>query len=137
MKKRLEEILDFEKMVKNGDITFIGSSALNVENRESDFDICLRIDSLNPFSFNWLNDNFSLLPIEKYFDVVPKEGGFLILKADHSSYNKPIDIIFLHHADYIAAIRAITTLKSFPKYILEDKDLRVRLYEKAWSFELG
>ena len=103
-----------------------GSRALGVHRERSDYDFAI-LESTYLKLFP--NCDIVRIPISEYFKISPGYGQNYLKK--HSLVDN-IDIIVLEHQEHLDIVRkAVEELKTLPTYFLEDRSLRISLYEKS------
>ena len=98
----------------------IGSRALNVDDKESDYDIAIKRRDL-PKQYN----KCQLFDPSCYFSVLPLHNSSLIREQD-------LDILVYDNGhDFNAIKTAIEITKKIPVELLKDKSFRVIAFENA------
>jgi len=114
-----------EKLLKHGAF-LIGSRALGVADKESDWDLAI----LRKMLPEELNTGKEFDPAE-YFNVLPMHNNSLI-RIDSENGTKEIDIlIYDNEGDFHAMRTALTITKMCPSILLKDKPFRVLAFELA------
>jgi len=114
-----------EKLLKRGAFV-IGSRALGVADKESDWDLAI----LRTMLPEELNTREELNPID-YFSVLPMHNNSLIC-IDNKYGIKEIDILIYDNEDDFYAVRtALTITKTCPTILLQHKPFRVLAFELA------
>lgn len=100
-----------------------GSRALGVHSEHSDYDFAiLKSNYLKLFP----NCDLAEIRRDNYFKIKPGYGHNYLKKRNN------IDILVLEHQEHLDTVRkAVEELKTLPTYFLEDKPLRISLYEKS------
>ncbi len=116
----IKQMIGFKKGI------LIGSRALRVNKLHSDFDIVVKEKDIS----DDFRDKFQYEVHSNYFNEVMPLGNFELLKIRREDLC--IDLIIISDdADYDTYQNAIDSLKKLPKYMVEDKVIRVALFEKA------
>lgn len=113
-----------DKLISSGAVLF-GSAALGVATDSSDTDyVVLRK--------NFDTTNLQECCISKYFKVTPATGYNTMAVKVHVGNNSFIDILILEHQSDLDIVQnAVAALSKLPKYMLLDKYIRIKLFEKA------
>lgn len=122
----------FKLLNETSNFQLIGSLAFNVENDESDIDIAVLKSDLTEIAQGLLTDT---MHIKNYFGYVPLNNGWLIRKIDMPNTKRLLDlIVFERQEDLDVLGKAVQDLKQCPSYLLEDKSMRLQLFEKSLQF---
>lgn len=124
----LEELLSLPN-------TFIyGSRALEVNSEKSDYDIVMLYSSILNFLLERLNcgGDFS---IERYFNLSPKGKGYFFRYVGISDIVQNVQVLVLtENEDLQIFKKALIDLKELPKFAIESKQDRIRLFENRLLF---
>lgn len=145
--------LTLDQLMSYPTATMYGSRALQVNHVDSDYDIAFSSESSNIVSRLMAAGVMSTDPTN-YFKVGP-EGGYCAffhkvpLMIDRVNRANPYpekiyaDILVVHTDEDLDCISSsINDLRSIPSYLLENRDTRIYLYQKAlehrgWKRSLG
>lgn len=115
--------------------TFIyGSRALGVNSEKSDYDIVMPYSSMPIFLLERLNrgGDFS---IERYFNLSPKGKGYFFRYVEISDIVQGAQVLVLtENEDLQIFKKALANLKELPKFAIESKQDRIRLFEDRLLF---
>jgi predicted nucleotidyltransferase len=115
-----KEALD---LIKNHKGILLGSRAFGVEKEDSDWDVAITAADLPS---KYIDEVY--LDIRKYFFVLPLGNSWLIKVQN-------LDIlVFEDNVDFCVMLASVNELKSIPKYFLESKNERIRLFEIALRY---
>jgi len=114
------------KVLNSPHALLLGSRALGVSHSESDYDVAFSVEHMPaPFAKENLTSGAS---IELYFHLIPPYGkGW---KLSYYEEDVKVDCLFFDDARSMEQLSAaISSLKKYPQFIIEDKSLRVGLFE--------
>ena len=131
--------LSLDQLMSYPTATMYGSRALQVNHANSDYDIAFSSESSSIVSRLMAAGAQNTDPTN-YFKVGP-EGGYcaffpkvpIVIGRDNPYEKKmDVDILVVHTDEDLDCISsAINDLRAIPSYLLENKDTRIDLYQKA------
>lgn len=120
----VKELMDLPSSV------MIGSRGLGLDKWE-DTDIAV-LDTELPARYS----EYDWFDLTKYFAVIPLGNHYLIKTAEKDG--SPVDIIVFTTVQALDNVSdAMFDMHGIPKYMLNDKDTRVHLYEMALKVAIG
>lgn len=109
----------------------IGSRAFNVHNKHSDYDIVIKKSAVPDKIMNI----YDIFDLREYFNVVPLGNSWLIRINLKDTYGIKVDLIVIEDDMDIEIYRkSVDALMGIPKPILENKILRVTLFEHMMKY---
>jgi len=110
---------EVQKLISAGGV-LVGSAGLGLENPK-DYDVAICSNDL-PTKYS----SCSRIDMKKYFSIVPMGNNYLIKPT------KELDIlVFESYQVFGMVVDAMSDCLKVPKYIMEDKDRRIYLFEAA------
>ena len=112
-----------QDLIDNCNGVLLGSRAFGVDKDHSDWDVAV-LKKYLPEEYS----NYPAKDMSSYFNFVPLKNAYLI-KLER------LDVLVYEDIhDFLVVKQSVKDLKSFPNYFLQDKDMRIKLFEKALEF---
>jgi len=138
--KILPAFLTIDYLLQLGGI-LIGSRAFDIETVfTSDFDIVITERIYKNYSRLFTDDmKNTAVDLKEYFNVIPPMSNDILIKTwlpykggSDNSKEYSCDIIIYKNESDVEKIKIIMEeLKQIPSYLLQEKDLRVRLFQES------
>lgn len=125
--------MNIKKWLRNNAL-LIGSRALGVESKYSDYDYAVSKSVLDNIDIESADGYVALVSAKAYFNVLPL-GNTMLVKLSFGSGIMCDIIVFENEEEVDALKRSMEIMKKVPKEILEHKYLRVLIFEQLLSTE--
>ena len=113
---------------------YIGSRALDCFSDYSDYDICVLKSEADKFlkKFTIIDLDNPAFHMKHYMNILPLGNAYIVRKLNTEYQDITVDLLIYENQSDLNILRqCVDDIKLVPNYLLQDKNIRVNLFEKA------